>query len=131
MKGFTLIELIVAMFLLTVGTLGSFSLIQKTIIFSSISSSQLQASYLAQEGIEIIRNIRDTNYLEASVWDDGITSSDWEVVNFLDGSQSKFQRQIIITKSKPDKMEVSVSVSWSERGNEHSVLVQTELYNWR
>ena len=53
-KAFTLIEIVVAMFLLTVGTVGAFSLIQKTIAFTSIYSSQLQATYLVQEGMEII-----------------------------------------------------------------------------
>lgn len=154
MKGFTLIEIIVATFLLTVGTIGGFSLIQKTISFTSISSSQLTAFYLAQEGIEIIRNIRDTNYLEGSAWDDGISSGadyrlDYQSNSFPDvlcedylkdngiffacssDSSSKFQRQITITKPEADKMVVSVRVDWQERGRSHQVFVQTELYNWR
>lgn len=139
MKGFTLIEIVVAIFLLTVGTVGAFSLIQQTIAFTSIASSQLTATYMAQEGIEIIRNIRDTNYLEKTTnpsvtWDEGISSSNWQVVNFLDGSQSKFQRQITIEKTpldSPNKMVVSVEVKWSERGRTHQVMAATELYKWR
>lgn len=154
MKGFTLIEIIVATFLLTVGTAGAYSLIQKTIIFTSISASQLQASYLAQEGIEIIRNIRDTNYLEGDLWDDGIALGedyrlDYQSDSFPElvcgpylksnGSfyacsadeDSKFQRKITVAKPEADKMTVSIEVSWQERGNSHQVLAQTELYNWR
>ena len=52
-----MIESTIAIFLLIVGTVGAFTLIQKTITFTAISSSQLVASYLAQEGIEVIRNI--------------------------------------------------------------------------
>ncbi len=62
-KSFTLIEVIIAIFILTMGTVGAFSLIQRTIAFTSISSSRLTAAYLAQEGMEIARNIRDSNYL--------------------------------------------------------------------
>lgn len=153
-KGFTLIELIVAIFILAMGTVGAFILIQKTIAFTSISSSQLQASYLAQEGIEIIRNIRDTNYLKSNDWDydiDEVTDDyriDYTSERFPDIicgdylkeeagfyvcsiDESKFQRKITIAKPESDRMVVSVEVSWSERGNEHSVLAQTELYNWR
>ena len=99
-KGFTLIEIVVAIFLLTVGTMGAFSLIQQTIAFTSIASAQLAATYLAQEGIETIRNIRDSNFLANSTWDNGLASSDWQVVNFLDGSQSKFQRKKRMSISK-------------------------------
>lgn len=130
-KAFTLIEIIVAISLLTVGAVGAFSLLQSTLAFTSISSSQLTAAYLAQEGIEIIRNIRDTNFLQGSVWDEGIDSSNWQVVNFLDGSQSKFQRQITITRSDQNKMTISVEVSWSERARTHQVFAQSELYNWK
>lgn len=153
-KGFTLIETVVAIFLLTVGVVGSFTLMQKVTSFASISSSQFVASYLAQEGIEIIRNIRDTNYLERQAWDNGIGAAasfhlDYRSQVFPDetcgnylrhngnfficstDSSSKFQRQITVEKPASDKMVVSVIVSWSERGNAHQVVAQTELRNWR
>jgi len=153
-RGFTLIETIVAIFLLTVGVVGSFSLMQRVTSFASISASQLVASYLAQEGIEIIRNIRDTNYLERQAWDSGIDAGadsrlDYRSQVFPDATcgsylrhngafyicsadtSSKFQRQITIEKPAADRIVVSVAVSWSERGNQHQVLAQTELYDWR
>jgi len=153
-KSFTLIEVIIAIFLLTVGTVGAFSLMQKTIAFTAISSSQLAAAYLAQEGIEVVRNIRDTNYLEASSWDDGLgAASDYRLDhqsssfpdigcgNYLkyDGNfyscssdaSAKFQRKITITKPAADKMTIEVEVSWQERGASYHVLAETELYDWR
>ena len=153
-KGFTLIETIVAISLLTVGVVGSFSLMQKVTAFASISSSQFVASYLAQEGIETIRNIRDTNYLEGQVWDSGIGAGvdfrlDYRSQVFPDAtcgtylqhngnfyicsadSASKFRRKITIEKPSSDKMVVSVEVSWSERGISHQVFAETELYDWR
>ncbi len=153
-KAFTLIEATVAIFLLTVGTVGAFSLAQKTIAFTSVSSSQLVAAYLAQEGIEIIRNIRDTNYLEGIPWDDGLAAAsgyrlDYQSTSFPDlscsdylkqegsfyvcssDSSAKFQRKITITKPIAGRMVVSVEVSWQERGRAHQVVSQTELYDWR
>jgi len=80
-KGFTLMEAIVAIFLLTVGIIGVSILITNTISSTRISTDKLIASYLAQEGIEIVRNIRDTNWLEPShsppaphPWDEGLTT---------------------------------------------------------
>jgi len=63
-KGFTLLEVIAAIFLLTIGVIGILSLVSQTIVSSQITSSRLVASYLAQEGIEIVKNLRDTNFLK-------------------------------------------------------------------
>jgi len=63
-RGFTILEVIVAIFVLTVAVGGSFVLIQQTLIAASLAQSKLAAHYLAQEGIEIVRNIRDTNWLK-------------------------------------------------------------------
>ncbi len=75
-KGFTLLEVIIAIFILAIGILGSFSAIQRATSLISHSSSELKAAYLAQEGIEIVRNIRDSNWLEARwndvPWDQGL-----------------------------------------------------------
>ena len=62
--GFTLIEVIVAIFIITVGVGGTVTLINQTISFTQITSSKLVATYLVQEGIEIVKNIRDSNFLE-------------------------------------------------------------------
>ena len=62
-QGFTIIEVLFAIFVLTVGAVGAFALTSQVISTSSAPSSQLVASYLAQEGIEVIRNIRDSNLL--------------------------------------------------------------------
>lgn len=81
-RGFTLLEVIVAIFILTVGIGGSFVLIQQTISTASMVRSRLIATYLGQEGIEIVRNIRDNNWLEQReslqtpplpVWNDGMS----------------------------------------------------------
>lgn len=72
-----MLEMMMAIFVILVGVLGVMSLIQRVLFFGSISHSRLAAAYLAQEGIEIIRNIRDTNWLEArtltNLWDEGLT----------------------------------------------------------
>jgi len=122
-SSFTLIEVVVAIFLITVGIGGSFHLVNSLMDFSSISSSRLQAAYLAQEGIELVRNIRDSNWLAGDPWDQEISDQETNI--------GKFTRIITINKSTPDKMVVSVEVSWSEKGRSHSVTAQTELYNWK
>jgi len=79
-RAFTLIEVIIAIFIILVGLLGVFSATQRIISYITLSNSKLTASYLAQEGIELVRNIRDNNWLSsgsptpAPSWDDGLIS---------------------------------------------------------
>lgn len=77
-RGFTLLEVITAIFILTVGVGGAFSLIHQTLSVASLSELKLTGSYLVQEGMEIVRNIRDSNWLEqraspSTPWDNGLT----------------------------------------------------------
>lgn len=77
--GFTLLEVTIAIFILLVGVTAGSVLIARTVGQISVFSSKLIASYLTQEGIEIVRNIRDTNWLEGGAWDEGLSDGDWEV----------------------------------------------------
>jgi Tfp pilus assembly protein PilV len=76
-RGFTLMEAIVAIFVIITGIVGVMTLITFTITSAQISKDKLIAAYLAQEGIEIVRNIRDTNWLEQytnpNPWDEGLS----------------------------------------------------------
>lgn len=75
-NGFTLLEVIVAIFVIVVALVGGTSAILRALTLTSFSSPRLIATYLAQEGIEITRSIRDTNWLEARTmanpWDEGL-----------------------------------------------------------
>lgn len=65
-RGFTILEIIIAVFILVIAITASYSAFSGVITATSVISSRLTASYLAQEGIEIIRNIRDTKWLGCS-----------------------------------------------------------------
>ena len=51
-KGFTLLELMITIFVIAVGLVGIMTLIQNTLQSASIVRLNLTAAYLAQEGIE-------------------------------------------------------------------------------
>jgi len=78
-KGFTLLEVILAITILTLAAGGSFVLIQQTVGSVSQVQSRLIASYLLQEGIEIIKNIRDGNWLKGNDFEAGLDAGDWEI----------------------------------------------------
>ncbi len=63
MKGFTLVETMVAIAIMMVAIVGPFVAIQRAVMDSYISRDELIGNSLAQEGVEYVRSIRDGNYL--------------------------------------------------------------------
>ena len=73
-RAFTLVEALVALSILIVGIISGFILVTKALYNVTIIQDRLTASFLAQEGIELVRQIRDTNYLKTL----GGASTDWD-----------------------------------------------------
>jgi prepilin-type N-terminal cleavage/methylation domain-containing protein len=61
--GFTLIEIVLSMVLVAVVFMAIYSVYAQTIKFDTESRYEIIAAGLAQEGVEMIRNIRDENVL--------------------------------------------------------------------
>lgn len=64
-RGFTLVETLVAISILSISILGTFTAVQRGLATSTFAKDQVTAFYLIQEAIEGVRNIRDTNGLES------------------------------------------------------------------
>jgi len=62
-KGFTLVETLVAVAILSMAILGLLSVLASGIIDTTYAKNKIIAGYLAQEGIEYVRNMRDTYVL--------------------------------------------------------------------
>lgn len=70
-SGYTLVEAIVAIGILTAGLLGAIVLAVQSIQVADIAESKLQAEYLAMEGVELTRALRadDAGYFDIR-WQD-------------------------------------------------------------
>jgi prepilin-type N-terminal cleavage/methylation domain-containing protein len=71
--GFTMLEMIIVVFVFLTGIVGVYSIIQNYYTTAIYSSNRLIASYLSQEGIELIKNLRDNNLIEDDSWTKNIT----------------------------------------------------------
>jgi prepilin-type N-terminal cleavage/methylation domain-containing protein len=60
-KGFSLIEVLFALLILTVGISAILVLMTSNIKNSIIAKNQIVASELAQEGVELVKNLKDNN----------------------------------------------------------------------
>jgi len=75
MKAFTLIETLVAITILTLAVVGPMVTANRAIVASQTSRDQLTASYLAQEGVEYVRAMRDKEFL--ATYPPGDSSAAW------------------------------------------------------
>jgi type II secretory pathway pseudopilin PulG len=153
-SGFTLLEVLFTIFIIIVSIVGIYQGLSYSIKHAKEVTEQFIANYLAGEGIEIVKNIRDTNWINGREWSSGLTgcSSGCEAdfndsalssytgkYLYLDSSNyfyqydnisgeiTPYQRKITITANGNNELDISVSVSW--RGN--TTVVKENIYNWK
>jgi prepilin-type N-terminal cleavage/methylation domain-containing protein len=159
-KGFTLLEVIIAITIVTVGLVSVLGNIYQAVSYTSFSSSRLIALYLLQEGMEIVRNIRDENWLNNRDWNNGLGTGYYEAeadyndsslfpyqnqslrldpngfYSYDSGTETRFKRKITISYPNSQDcpqdqcLSVQVTVFWNQLGREHQVQATQYLYNW-
>lgn len=156
-KGFTLLEVLIGVFIMVLGIGGVFALVRQNSASAVNIGSKLQASFLAQEGIEITRNIRDTNFLkihsgQVIAWNAGLTGcqagceADYNdaslaandrflllldnVYSYDSGDETPFKRKVYVAAQGTDALQITSRVSWQEKGIPYDVESSTLLYNW-
>lgn len=154
-NGFTLIESMIAVALIVSGLTGILTLINRAFGFSNNAFNRLTAANLAQEGIELVRNTRDNNWLNRRAWDFGLADdgcggpyqADYKEglkchngqpllfdenigYNNTEGKVSFFERKLFIQHISSNEIKITVIVSWKARGASFETVVEDHLYNW-
>jgi Tfp pilus assembly protein PilV len=70
-KGFTLIETLFAVLIFSASLISLMVIAARGISATAGVEQETVAHYLAQEGVEVVRNTRDSNFLSATTWDTG------------------------------------------------------------
>jgi hypothetical protein len=70
-SGQALVEVMVAVAILTVGFLGIVTLLSRALALNRVVADNYVATYLAAEGIEITKNIIDSNTIQGLPWNTG------------------------------------------------------------
>ena len=115
-KGYLLVEVMIAISLLTLGFFGTLSLISNSISLNSVVSDHFIANYLAMEGIETVKNLIDANFFKSNPWNLGFTNGNFEI-DYQSGNPSPFKRTIKVDFININEMKVNSIVSWTGRGN--------------
>lgn len=149
-------EIIISIGVILTALVASVALISSSISSTRLSRSRITAQGLAQEGLEIVRNIRDNNWLifkrKVTDWRDGLQAGDWRVQysvnNLLSfaslplktntsgfyqydiGTDTLFYRKITLEYIGDNQIKATSEITWQEYGRNNSLKVETRLYNW-
>jgi len=153
-KGFTIIETLVSLVILTLALVPILNLSNSATNISAAIQDNLIASGLAQEGIEVIHAIRDTNWFNNREFDSGLNDGtyqvEWDSASLLSvggnpalnlnngrytyagGTPTKFTRTIVLTKVNAGELKAVSQVTWQSRSNDSkSIIAEDHLFNWR
>jgi len=146
--------------IVALGMIGVANLAVQSMQAQTINRGSIVAYQLAQEGIEIVRQIRDTNWLQGNNWQNGLAGGQYCVdflapvlrtassINdchlYLTGDNwyyspidpkpidtlSNFSR-IIYIQAATSSISVKARVAWHDRDKVFNYEVETELYDWK
>ena len=82
---FSIIEVLVGIFIFTLGLISIYLIMVSSLKLNDYNKNQIIASNLAREQIELIRNVRDSNYNALYAWDSipGTTDANWNREMFI------------------------------------------------
>ena len=152
-NGFTLIETLVAIFILGLGLTAASALLNQNIASARLVRDNYIASGLVQEGIEVVRNMRDNEWHQDAAFgvivQDGTWSVEWNSTalgsnyntflkkdaggfyNYSSGIDTVFKRQVVVsTVAAGIEKKVVATVNWTVNGQPKTLSAEAHLFNW-
>jgi len=133
-KGFSIIETLLAAFVLSVGLVGVISIFGPINTASREATHRVVAAALAQEGIELVRNIRDNNMIAGKSIDHNMSLNSWRCIDYNDtalrscngvlsrtssgffhhgsGSDTPYRRWVRVERADSDTLNITTMVTW-------------------
>ena len=158
-RGFALVEIITVLFIMSLGLIGILSLIVQNIQSQSYNKSNLIAYQLAQEGVELIRKVRDSNWRADIDYNDKLApaqyymdyadtaphlhdpdnpeelvlrqdAADFYTHNTAAATTTPFSRLITIGAIDDNSFRVNARINWSDHNRNYFYDLETILYDW-
>lgn len=146
--GFTLAETIIAIAVIALVITTTYSLSQSSLRIGRNSMNQFIAYHLAEEGLEVVRNLRDSNWLKNTHWRLGLEDGQYEIISGENGapqtlqklsgdlsaqnvilSESEKFKRIITINSDGESMRVESIIKYGPKEKEMSLVMR--LNDWK
>ena len=153
--GFTLVEILVAVSIFGLAFTGIAAVVNTVVNSAALIQNNYIASGLAQEAIELTRNLRDNDWHAGLAWGsslpDGTRSLQYNSLslggnqaNYLkkdanglyqydSGTDTGFKRSVLIstpTDQGGKEKKLEVTITWMERRVAKTLTVEDHLFNW-
>ncbi len=158
-SGFTLVETLVSLFILSIAISATLAIITFNLNNANFVKNNFIASGLAQEGAEVVRNLRDTDwftpgqsfgYLGGTSVANGVYCVQWDselltpiascsnplkkdasgTYQHGSGSATIFSRTVTVDPVSASELRITVNVTWPERGGIRTISAEEHLYDW-
>lgn len=153
-KGFTLVETLVALAVISTALMGVSSLIIANIFNARAVQHNLVAGNLVQEGLEVVRAIRDNDWLSGNNFGDalpdGLYRVQWNdlalrpidinpelrldkavgVYSYDSGDPTGYKRTIVIEQISSVEIKILTIVEWENRGRAGRLEAESHLFDW-
>ncbi len=150
-SGFTFVEALIAMSIVVIAFINILYLVNFSVGRLREARDFMVGSYLAQEGVELITMRRNENWLNQQAFNAGLDPGTYRIdypgtfdsgigiplkfdeqtgYQYAQGADTPFVRAVTISQPALNFMRVQSRVSWTERGDPRSVIVEDSLYDW-
>lgn len=132
-QGFSLVEVILAsavFVLLVTALVGAYLYGQES---TALAGNRARATMLAEEGLEAVRNIRDSAFANITDGTYGLTTAgnQWNLSG-LEDTADIFTRQVVISSIDTKRKSVTANVTWQQNPQRSGLVsLVTHLTNWQ
>lgn len=156
--GFSLVEVMAVLFLVSMGLIGVLALLVQSMQVRYINRNAMTAYSLAQEGIELVRHVRDSNWRQSEPWLTGLAAGEYcldyqdpvpvstsgqgcrlyigadgfyDHVNSLGDQASPFYRKVSVSAVATSSAVITADISWTDHSKSYGYHLETILYDWK
>jgi Tfp pilus assembly protein PilV len=132
-QGFLLVEVILATALFVILSTAFISAYVYGQESTMLSGERARAALIAQEGLEAVKSMRDSNFTNLTDGTHGLafSSGQW-IFQGTQDIQGIFTRMVTISPIDADRKDVSVTVTWQQRtGRTGTITLSNRFTNWQ
>lgn len=133
LKGFSLIEVLLAGGLIAILVTAFVGVVVYGRESLMLSGNRNRAVYIAEEGLEAVRNIRDNNFSNLVDGTYGLSNSGlrWQFSGSSD-TVDIYNRSIVVSEVDSETKQIAVNVSWRQNAQRDGLIqLMTYLTNWQ